>query len=436
MTGARTRRAHGTAGATTDTMVVEGDPPAAVTLVGVTGTAVRSAVAAWGDVTPLDTPDPSALSWYVAAEDRWHLPAGEATVRQRRIEGTPVIETRIRVVDGDVVARTWCVADDGGLTMFEVENESPLPIAVALAGRDVLTGRPPADVPIRGIDLPEGAIVLPIGHRTSVRVAISHDPRRAGATSLGRAAPAMAVVRGWQAVTDRAGRIVLPDEAATTAVIAARCDLLLAGPVDAARDPVGFLFDVAELVRLGEPADVWMPEIVEPIAAVARRSDPDVDRGLAAAIRLAVAAGDDRAAADLDTLVSRRRRDGRTAPLAAPEALATVRRGDSAGRFVADVERCLVDGCTLLPAGLPRAWRGTNFEVHRLPTGPRSSVSFAVRWHGERPAVLWEQHGQPVRLDAARVDASWSSDAAVGEALWEAPTEPTRLGLTADGSFS
>lgn len=415
-----------------DTAPADAHAPLDVTIVGITGTTCRAAVSAWGDVTPLGATTTDALSWFVAADDRWHVPAQEATVRQRRIEGAPVVETRIRVVDGDAVQRVWSVADGGGLTIVEVENESPLPFAVAFAGGDIITERPPADVPVRGIDLPPGAFVLPVGHRSTVRVAVAHDPAAADPAALRRAAPAMAVVRGWHAVTDRASRLVLPDEAAAEAVTAARCDLLLAGPVDPAADPLGFLSDVTELVRLGEPGDVWMPEIVEPIAAIARQRSTDVDRVLAACCRMALESGDDRAAADLGALVTRRQRDGHVAAPSVPTPLAAIRRGASAGRFVADVERCLVDGGTLLPAGLPRAWRGANFEVHHLPTGPRSSVSFAVRWHGPRPAVLWEQHGEATMLRADRVDPAWSSDAPAGEALWAAPPEPTRLTLAAD----
>jgi hypothetical protein len=366
--------------------------------------------------------DPACLSWYVAAEDRWHVPRDEATVRQRRLEGTPVVETRVRVVDGDAVQRVWSVPDDGGLTLVEIENESPLPFAVAFAGLPVLTERPPSDVAVQGIELPDGAFVLPVGHRTCVRVAIAHDPGRADARSLRRAAPAMAVVRGWNVLTDRASRLVLPDEAVATAVVAARCDLLLSGPVDADADPVGFLDDVCELVRLGEPGDAWLPEIVEPIAAIARRSGPDVDRVLAACERMVSSAGDDVAAGDLRAMRERRQRAGlAVGGRAEPQSLSTVRRGGSAGRFVAEVEAAIADGGNLLPGGMPRRWHGVNFEVHGVPTGPRSAVSFAVRWHGERPAVLWEQHGDPVALRAERVDPDWASDAPSGEALWAAP---------------
>ncbi len=412
--------------------VERGPSVAAETMIGVTGASCRSVVTPWGDVTALGSghPTEATVSWYIAAEDRWHVPPNEASVRQQRIEGTPVVETRVRIPEGDAVARTWCVADRGGLTVIEVENASPLPFAVAFAGARVMTERPPADVPIKGLDLPAGSIVLPVGHRTSIRVAVPHDPARAGAWALPSLAPSMAVVRGWLRVVHQASRVVLPDDGLADALVEARCDLLLAGPIDG-HDPVGFLLDVAELARLGDDAAAWMPEIVEPIASIARSSDPEVDTALAACERLALTARDDRAANDIADLRARRVHDGRVATGAASASpFSDIRRGSSVGRFVSQVEQGIADGGQLLSAGIPRRWLGANFEVHHIPTSPRSSVSFAVRWHGDRPAVLWEQEGEPQRLTAPAVDAVWSTNEASGEALWAAPSQPTRIGVS------
>jgi len=403
------------------------------TLIGVTGSPCRAWVSPCGDVTPWRDTD-ETLQWFVAAEDRWHVPAAEPAVRQRRVDGTPVIETRVRVPEGDAVQRVWSVPDAGGLTVIEVENGSALPFAVAFAGTRLLTERPPADVPIQGIDLPDGAIVLPVAHTASVRVAIPHDPARFSTWSLPTLAPAMAVVRGWETVVHRASRLVLPDAGLGEAVTAARSDLLLSGPVDAEADVVGFLLDVAELGRLGDDADAWMPEIVEPIASIARSDDPEVELALRACERLAVSAGDDRAAGDLARIRERRIRSGRAPETvsAGQSSFSDLRRGESVGRFVAQVEQRIADEGRLLPLGIPRRWLGSNFEVHGVPTGPRSTVGFAVRWHGERPAVLWEQRGPTQLLTAPAVDADWSSNAASGEALWAEPPQPKRIGVSID----
>lgn len=431
--------------------------------IGVTGLRPRWSVSPWGAVSPWLTADDDGdlttspiLDWYVAADDRWHVPADEPTVRQRRIEGTPVIETRLRIPDGDAVQRVWAVPEAGGTVVVEFENESPLPIAVSVAGMSVITERPVADVPVQGIDLPDDAIVLPVGHKATVRVLLAS----AGNTAFVPVPPAMSVVRGWTRVTEQASRLVLSDEVLVDAVNAARCDLLLEGPVDPESDPNGFLFDVAELVRCGDSAEAWLPEIVEPVERVAREFDdvdsPSADErrvvldGVRSAQLVAARAGDDRAAADLarlatDLAAGRRRRrwwgSGRSGPDAEVSAgrdeaavrslssFADVRRSTSVGRFIRSIERRIVDvdesgSAALLPGGVPTGWLGSNFEVHGLPTGPTSSVSFAVRWHGERPAVLWEQHDGLVHLITPTIDPDWSTNERSGEILWAAPPIP------------
>ena len=150
------------------------------------------------------------------------MPAQEATVRQRRLDGTPVVETRVRIPSGDAVQRIYSVADDGGLTIVSVENASTLPIAVAFGHRGVLTSRPPADVPIRGIDLPEDAFVMPVGHGSTVTVAIPHGGPRAGPLPDGLPKPEQ-VARGWVTQTDRASRLVVPDDTWREKVTGAHC---------------------------------------------------------------------------------------------------------------------------------------------------------------------------------------------------------------------
>lgn len=411
---------------------------------GSTGQQSRWTLSPWGAVTPWGQEDPVTLDWYVAADDRWHVPAQEPTVRQERIEGTPVVETRIRVPDGDAVQRVWAVSDVGGTVVVEFENESPMPFAIALTGPEVVTERPSAEVPIQGIELPEEAIVLPVGHRATVRVALASAGGSAfPPAGLPRVPPLLAVVRGWTRVVEQASRLVLPDERLVHAVVAARCDLLLEGPVDAAEDPVGFLLDVAELVRCGDAADAWLMEIVEPAEHVAKlaakRSAPlDVVasalQALAAARIVAQRAGDDRAAGDIDRMIERvgQKRSDADVSGGVIESFADLRRATSVGRFVRSVERRIVDGGRFLTGGMPTSWLGNNFEVHGLPTSPSTTASFAVRWHGDRPAVLWEQQGDtPVELSAPDLDPDWLTTERSGETLWPAPVaaRPKRTGL-------
>ena len=164
--------------------------------IGSTGQFARWTVSPWGAVIPWGQEAPETLDWYIAADDRWHVPAQEPTVRQTRIEGAPVIETRIRVPDGDAVQRIWAVPDGDGNVIIEFENESPLPFAIAITGPQLVTDRPTADVPIQGIDLPDGATVMPVGHRAIVRVALPF-PGGVGPFALANVPPSLAVVRGW-----------------------------------------------------------------------------------------------------------------------------------------------------------------------------------------------------------------------------------------------
>jgi hypothetical protein len=74
-----------------------------------------------------------------------------------------------------------------------------------------------------------------------------------------------------------------------------------------------------------------------------------------------------------------------------------------------------------LLAALPAAWFGQSVEAHDVPIG-RDRVGFALRWHGARPALLWEC-SSPRRMVCPRLDASWSTDQARGEALLPSPMD-------------
>jgi len=390
---------------------------------GVTGSRWRASITPWGAIEPAD--GSATLDWHVAADDRWHTPRDEANVRQKRLGGTAVVETRLRVPEGDAVQRIYSVAEHGGLTIVEVENASPLPIAVAFTRGDLLTVLPPT-APIEGIVLPAGSIAVPVGHKATVTVAFAHDGRGAGVLPAGLPS-ATAVVRGWTATAERASRLLLPDAPAGPRVVAARCELLLNGPAHPDDDQVAFLLGVADLVRMGHRAAEWVPDVAHALEQAVKSGERDW--ALAAAIDAAAVvlqqAGERRALNDLDAIRHRTQPDPRL-PSTEP---------DEPARMVAWHERRLAaPGGVLLPSGLPTGWEGTNFEVYGLPTGPASTVSFAVRWHGARPAVLFEQSGTPVQLTAPVVAPEWSTADTSGEVLW--PVPPGLTPNTEPASFS
>ena len=55
--------------------------------------------------------------------------------------------------------------------------------------------------------------------------------------------------------------------------------------------------------------------------------------------------------------------------------------------------------------------------MHDAPTRAFGRVSFAVRWHGDRPALLWECEQVGGRLRAPGLDPEWSTTDRQGEAL-------------------
>jgi hypothetical protein len=383
-----------------------------VTTIGNVGAPWRATVTGWGAIEPWD--GAPALDWWVAADDRWHSPREEPSLRQRRLSGAPVIETALRVPGGDALQRAYCTADAGGLAVIEVENASSLPFAVAFSHGALRTARPPTEVPVAGIVLPPDAVVFPVGHRATVRVALPHDGRGAG--PLPSSLPsAERVARGWVAQTEAGVRLEGFEERADD-LVAARAALLLEGPN--ADDGTALVLGAAELVRLGQVAVPWVDPVVEATDALARhhRRTPelpwDVAAALDSAVELLQAAGETRGASDAVALASRLGPGG-PLPDDAP---------DEAARLVAwSVRRLVVpssDGADLV-SRLPRDLLGRNVAIYDVPV-PRGSVSCAVRWHGERPALLWSVTGDMV-LRAPGLDPTWSTTASSGEALLGPP---------------
>lgn len=108
------------------------------TSIGNLGSAREAVVDPRGLVSPWF--DGWSLDWWVGAEDRWHVPASSANVRQTLLGDSPVVETRMRVPGGDMIHRAYAIkatADDGGdeLVIVEIENDSAVPVALALAVR-------------------------------------------------------------------------------------------------------------------------------------------------------------------------------------------------------------------------------------------------------------------------------------------------------------
>jgi hypothetical protein len=107
--------------------------------------------------------------------------------------------------------------------------------------------------------------------------------------------------------------------------------------------------------------------------------------------------------------------------------------------FVALVRALVLDdsqpGRLRLLTLVPPTWFGQSLDVHDLPTAA-GTLSFALRWHGARPALLWElaphvanDGSATVTITAPGLDDSWTTDALQGEVLLAAPRTPLPVAL-------
>jgi len=383
--------------------------------IGVRGATWRARVDASGVLHPTD--ESVSTSWQIAAADTWHNPSREPSTRQKWYAGTPVVETRVRVPGGDVAVRMFCVADVGGVTMWEFENESPSPVVVGFSRSDVLTSVPSS--PPLGTDLPQGSIALPLGHRGTTRVGLLHSRPHTGL--LPDDVPrAPAVVRGWETAAEVPSRLLLPEHSLTSRIVEFRTQLLLnETSVDASPHTR------IELLRLGEVDDDWalgLSRIAEDIVVAQRRRASlswDTPWLLTNIAALSTRLSDETLASDVIAAMLR---------LADRDVESIPSEVDEPSQVVAWAESLLVrpslagGRCTVFPNGIPRPWWGQNLEWHRIAADPTRTLSGAVRWHGSRPALLWETSGPAgLVIDASRGDDEWHTTQSSGETLLPEP---------------
>ena len=85
--------------------------------------------------------------------------------------------------------------------------------------------------------------------------------------------------------------------------------------------------------------------------------------------------------------------------------------------FVRDVlVREQADGGLALLTIFPPEWAGQPVEVHEAPTD-HGRISYALRWHGDRPALLWQCERPGVRITVPGLDRSFSTTEQSGDAL-------------------
>ena len=400
--------------------------------VGVRGAAWSAGVSAWGD---LFVEDQERLRWFIAADDRWYRPSRETTVRQREVSGVPVIETRIKVPGGDAVQRVYGVANFGGAIVVEIYNDSSLPFAVAFDRGDISTMREPSPTGVQGIDLPAGSVVFPVGHHATMRAAIlvgagfDAANRRLTAQEIESLPSFEQVERGWLGALQTSSRVDVPNLSWSSVLTSQRCKVLLSNSAELAESSdinlvVDLLLDRAERVRLGDKPAQWVDEVAVATERILKQCAKTQsvqwfeERALLGAGMVLNRAGESRGLQDFVSVWSRLAEAGRISDLAlaSPEIAGTVRQ-------IAWIESQLVaqrrDGVIeICPCGIDKSWLGVNFECHKLLASPEHLISYAVRWHGEKPALLWEIDG-PVgtKVAASAIDRTFSSTEMRGETL-------------------
>ena len=377
------------------------------------------------------------LDWHIAADDRWHDPSTEPSVRQTRRAGVPVIETRLRIPGGDAIQRVYAVADAGGLVVIEITNESTLPIAVAFTRPDVVSSRTPSPRGAQGIELPAGSVVFPVAHGSTLRVALRAPDNVVANVDVERLPSFEQLQKGWLKAVEQAGYVIVPEGAVAPLVARLRSDaLILSGHEikdwaigaggDCANDSVAYILTLQELLRMGEKLTGDSALIrVDHAARLAQSVETllkdnkkvsilpwDVERALFAAQFVFARMGESRAADDV-AATQLRLSSAAEPPNVMPTDI----------RAIAWVEEKMVamqrDGSVqIFGRGIPRLWLGANLECHRVAAGPLHTVSFGIRWHGEKPALLWEVAGPAgIKLTAGKCDPTWTSVEATGETL-------------------
>lgn len=340
--------------------------------------------------------------------------------------------------------------------------------------------------------LANGALLFPLAHTATLRVVL---PLGGPDVAPGEVPGPDDVASGWARQVSVGARVELPDRRLRDAVAASARHLLLASPsaevaealdLLGLRDAATVALDAAvradarrpgallralgrhgDLTPLAPPAtpahdlvartaDVDLPLVVaEAVAGLARTDAADRAVGHAAlpsVARLLTRLGEDRAAADVEALAQRAADDADERDVEA--ALSALLR-DASGTWtwagpagphdpavnaaaVSLVRDLLVaegDRTLALSPVVPEPWLGQGWEVHDLPTR-HGALSFAVRWHGERPALLWElvpTGTEPVALTAPGLDPGFRTADPTGEALLAPvalPEREPRRGLT------
>lgn len=326
----------------------------------------------------------------------------------------------------------------------------------------VRSGPPAGDGEARSRSgLAAAAVLVPLAVGVPLRVTV---PVAGGPVEV---RPPEQVAAGWLALVSRAASVALPDESAERAwrrgiaacmLAAGGADIVTASRAAVVLDRLGLAEEADRgremIVRVLAGSRATAVDAVAALRALAsRRLRGGRNSGLAEwAGPLVDAAGDrldaftlEQVAAALEPEAPAAARDARRLLIESTSRAPVARSEGSDDRVHAAVRdslafggdglvgieallACMVaeaaDHIVMVPA-LPAAWRGASADAHSLATR-HGTLSFSVRWHGSRPALLWDltppdrsATAGPAAGVALRcgLDESWTTSEPVGEAL-------------------
>jgi hypothetical protein len=422
------------------------------------------------------------IEWAVRADDRMRLAHEEVAVRQSRVADAPVYETWMRVPGGDVISRVASANDGlGRVLVLEFENASSDAVAIAIAGRLAGEAAVVADadtVSLDGIEWiraerPAGGVLATVDDPW---VAVAEEPDASRSAAEGTAPSGLLVLTlphrqkvsfqillegdfptrevtpesisaGWCTITANALSITVPDAELGEAwnrilpdliVLAGTDDPHVAAEAAVVLDVAG-LHDEADRARACVVAATENAELSGPSAIAALRALASRDLLAGADSGLADLAGTLSAAAGPELDESTLQHVARALEASAPKAASDARRAAAAARgtyspttpaalaaqrVLSHVIRADDPAVVAVLPDVPSAWRGQPLDVRNCGT-PNGRVSFSVRWHGDRPAFLWERSGgsDVVEMRCPGLDAEWSTLERSGEALLAAPVD-------------
>jgi len=397
------------------------------------------------------------------------VPVAVAVVARCPHDGPGAAAARWQL-DGTVLRRDGAVLTVSGRAADAVCQGSGFDELAAALAADAGSGDPaPTGAGPGSGDAPVAAAfgqVFAVAHGTGIRVLVALGAA-AGPGALPdphAVAEPEAVIRGWRRQLDAVSRFRLADDADEESAFARRCRLLLQRDACTPAE----LSALAAFGHAGEAArrlDRALSALRRPVAAaealpllvaasdvVAWTPDGGARRELArlladAALQLAGWArprrprrpsGDAAGGLVVDWAVARLlartgELDEPPADEATSAAVAAHRRAQGAGAGDAAALLALraglvaddVPGLLAVLPGWQTRWSGRALEAHDLPTAA-GALSFAVRWHGARPALLWQlEQGDGVAaapvLTAAALDPGFTAASSRGEALLAAP---------------